>query len=94
MEFVFLSRFWGKERKEGRKEVEFSILRSAIASTSHLESLILEGTAKFLHLINSWFLNFSIYLDLTEGQIASKYTHKQPSSQKNATLPFKKTHHV
>ena len=37
MEFVFLSRFWGKERKEGRKEVEFSILRSAIASTSHLK---------------------------------------------------------
>ena len=34
MEFRFLSRFWGKERKE----VEFSILRSAIASTSHLKS--------------------------------------------------------
>ena len=36
MEFVFLSRFWGKERKE----VEFSILRSAIASTSHLKRFI------------------------------------------------------
>ena len=31
--FWFLSRSWGKERKE----VEFSILRSAIASTSHLK---------------------------------------------------------
>ena len=30
--FWFLSRFWGN----GRKEVEFSILRSAIASSSHL----------------------------------------------------------
>ena len=34
---MFLSRFWGNARKEGRKEVEFSILRSAIASTSHLK---------------------------------------------------------
>ena len=34
MEFRFLSRIWGNERKE----VEFSFLRSAIASTSHLKS--------------------------------------------------------
>ena len=37
----FLSRFWGNERKE----IEFAILRSAIAITSHLkrqESITLE----------------------------------------------------
>ena len=33
MEFRFLSRVLGNERKE----VEFSILRSAIASTTHLK---------------------------------------------------------
>ena len=34
MEFVFLSRFWGNARKEGSRIL---ILRSAIASTSHLK---------------------------------------------------------
>ena len=44
MEFVFLSRFWGNGRKEGSRIL---ILRSAIASTSHL-------TKKYLYNLNDF----------------------------------------
>ena len=51
MEFVFLSRFWGNAR---RKEVEFSILRSAIASTSHLKRLVFIGYRYSFFVEKTW----------------------------------------
>ena len=50
MEFVFLSRFWGNARKEGSRIL---ILRSAIASTSHLK--IKENVARKIFELRRFF---------------------------------------